>query len=89
MKLIIIFLFISSLSFGQSDSLEYYTFENSEDAESYNELVNEVNGYPRQGALRFTEAVFDSTFMEYVISLDKVTYKALKDEGIKIKKKKK
>jgi len=84
-----IVLFTLSIQAYSADSLEVYTFKNQEDADLYNIVVNDTNGYPRQDALRYTDVVYDSTLQEFILYLDKVTYKALKDNDIKVKKIKK
>jgi len=87
-RLITILLFICNYGFSQ-DSISYCTFKNESDALLYNIVINDSNDYPRQDALRYTNTKYDSTLKEFVILLDKVSYKALKDSGIKVKKVKK
>jgi hypothetical protein len=91
-SLIILLLTLSASVFAENDSIEFYTFKTLEDAEAYNIWVNDSNGYPRGGgsgrdAERYAPIEYDS--IDYLILLDKVTYKALKDSGIKTKKVKK
>ena len=74
---------------ANGDSVTVYTIKDIEDVELYNSMVNDTNGYPRGGvsshdALQYTLPVYDSIDKEYLLILDKVTYKALKDADIKV-----
>lgn len=83
---VLLIISILTINLYGGDSLEVYTFKTIEDAELFNNVVNDSNGYPRQDAICYRKVVYHTTLNEYILILDKVTYKILKDLGIKVKK---
>ena len=79
-KLIIILLFICSLSYSQIDSLDFNELyvKSENHAERINDSIDKWNGYPRGDAERFQDVYYDSIYIGYRLSMNRVSEKYLK-----------
>jgi hypothetical protein len=79
MRLTILLLFISCSVFSQLDSIQKNVLyvDYSPRVSIFIDSINDINGYPRQGALTYIDYSYDEVLGKYTLLLNKVTERYL------------